>query len=96
MLIAVVFSLALFVWTNTRPRIELLGRVRGERGSRCSTYQHRCPIARGRTRDAGTTSYQELGWRNVVAVPGVRIVKFMAPLFFANCSALKASVCVYA
>lgn len=65
--IAVVFSLGLFVALNTRPRIEVLGRVRG------------------------TVIYQEMGYHNVVHIPCriARILKFMAPLFFANAGVLK-------
>jgi SulP family sulfate permease len=38
---------------------------------------------------AGTVIYRELGQVGVSRVPDVKIVRFVAPLFFANCSVLK-------
>jgi ABC-type transporter Mla MlaB component len=37
----------------------------------------------------GTVIYRELGVVGVVRVPDVKIIRFLAPLFFANCSVLK-------
>lgn len=36
-----------------------------------------------------TVIYRHLGSAGAVPVPGVKIMRFLAPLFFANCSVLK-------
>lgn len=55
--------------------------------------------ARGSPHTAGTVIYQEVGWHDVVRVPCrvARVLKFMAPLFFANAGVLKVcrTACVH-
>lgn len=47
------------------------------------------PVVQELGRLSGTVIYRHVGMVGVVRVPEVKIVKFLAPLFFANCSVLK-------
>lgn len=64
-IVAMAFSLVLFIALTTQPTVEELGRL------------------------TGTVIYRHIGMVGVAKVPEVKVIKFLAPLFFANCSVLK-------
>ena len=64
-IVAMAFSLVLFIALTTQPTVEELGRV------------------------SGTVIYRHIGLVGVSKVPEVKVIKFLAPLFFANCTVLK-------
>ena len=103
-LVAMGFSLLLFVSKSSRPRITELGRVFG---ALTLSLLHRViaagvvPLAVRRgdvvicpntNPSSGTVGYDELGNHGVSRVLEVKILRFGAPLFFANIGILKVSV----